>query len=394
MIPRLGAVVGGFEEEGGFNGPGQPAHSWSWWEAEGRVARRPAGVWDRWDAVVAGLAAAGVTSVRIPVEWARCEPLDGRLDARAVAGYARLLDSCHEHGVAPVVVLHRFAHPAWMGVNFWLRPDAPERFCLWAQTAVEHFAGRTRRWVTIDQLNATALLSYLSGHHPPGRRAAVAATVRALDHLLAAHVLAYEAVKDRQPHGEVAMGTRHLPVYELDRLLVDVLVGRREAGDRHDLHAWLAGRRADFDASPWAAGGVAGRAVRRWAAGALPLEQALARTVTAVYDGAGDAYLDVLEVSATPGDVHRLLPLPPAVARLWRSGAGTSLGAACRAASSTGLPLAAVGDTPAGGPLLRRRRAEVGEAVAAGAPVGAYHQRLTGAALAELAAGRRAAAFG
>ena len=44
---RPGAVLGGFETEGGYNGRGQPAHSWSWWEAEGKAPRRPSsgGFW-------------------------------------------------------------------------------------------------------------------------------------------------------------------------------------------------------------------------------------------------------------------------------------------------------------------------------------------------------------
>ena len=404
---RAGAVVGGFEAEGGYNGRGQPAHSWCWWEAEGKAAKGPSsgGFWHGWDADLARVVAAGFDTVRVSVEWARCEPLDGKADLEAVAGYCRLLDRCHEHGLQPVVVLHRFAHPAWMGVDFWLRADAPERFCAWVETAVEHFAGRTHQWVTIDQLNATGLFSYLSGRHPPGRRLDVGASVRSLDNLLAAHVLAYEAIKDRQPHGVVATGNRHLPVYELDRLLVDVLLGREAGVSRHDLHAWLVDRRATFGTAPpsfWRRNrtpggvfpppeGVRGRGrltgvARRLAATAVPLDQALARSVAAVYDSACDRSIDVLEVSAEAGDPFRIIPLPGNGDRVaWWSDQGGQLEAACRANQHLGLPLSVVGDTPVSVNRLRANLAEIERAVAGGAPVNAYYQRVKVDALERLA---------
>ena len=385
---RSGAVLGGFDVEGGYNGPGQPAHNWCWWEVEGRVARRPSagGFWQRWEAEIARVASAGFDTVRVSVEWARCEPLDGTVDLGAVAAYCRLLDVCHEHGLQPVVTLHRFAHPAWMGVDLWLRPDAPERFCTWVEKAVDHFAGRTHQWVTIDQLNACALFSYLSGRHPPGGRLEVGATIRSLDHLLAAHVLAYEAIKERQPHGVVTTGNRHLPVYELDRLLVDVLLGRCAGVGRHDLHDWLTERRALYAAALAPAGGgrLAG-VVRRWAHAAVPLEQAMARAVAAVYDTACDRSLDVLQVSAEAGDLFRIVPLPGNGERApWWSDDDRPLANACRANRDTGLPLSVVGDTPVGVNGLRRNRSQVEAAVTAGAHVTAYHQRLTHDALLRL----------
>lgn len=384
---RLGGVLGGFETEGGFGGPGQPADSWCWWEIEGRARPRPAagGSWESRETQVAQVARAGFTSVRICVEWARCEPLDGEVDLHAVAGYCRVLDRCHEHGVAPVVVLHRFAHPAWMGVDFWLRPDAPERFSQWVDTAMEHFAGRAHQWVTIDQLNAAAVFSYLSGRHPPGRRLDVGATIRALDHLLAAHVLAYETIKDRQPHGVVAVGLRHLPAYEIDGLLVDVLLARGHGVGRHDLRGWLSDRRAAHDTASRDGGRLA-RALRRWTASAVPGEQALARTVAAVYDSAFDRPLDVLEISAEAGDAFRVVPLPGNGDRVaWWADRGGHVEAACRAAGRIGLPLAVVADAPTGVNRLRANQAEVETAIEAGAAVTAFHQRLRPDALARLA---------
>ncbi|MGH9283352.1 MAG: family 1 glycosylhydrolase, partial [Acidimicrobiales bacterium] len=307
----------------------------------------------------------------------RCEPLDGKLDRRAVGAYCRLLDSCHEHGLQPAVTLHRFAHPAWMGVDFWLRPDSPERFRRWVEAAVDHFAGRTHHWVTVDQLNVCAIWSYLSGRNPPGRRLDVAATIRSLDHLLAAHILAYEAIKERQPQAVVVMGTRSLPVYELDRLLVDVLLGRSSGVARHDLGEWLGQRRSRFITGL----GTATRpgrtalawAVRQWASSAIPLEQALARSVAAAYDSSWACPIDVLQVGGEEGDLDTVLPV--ALPGVGTDGCSRLVGA-CRMNSDVGLPLWALSDAPAGTGGFGRNVAEVERARAEGAMVNAFFQRL------------------
>ena len=380
---RVGVVLGGFDAEGGFNQPDQPANNWYWWEIEGRARPSAGEFWQSWELEVSRAAAVGCEAVRVCVEWPRCEPLNGQLDRRAVAAYCRLLDCCHEHGLQPAVTLHRFAHPAWMGVDFWLRPDAPERFRHWVETAVDHFAGRTHHWVTIDQLNMSAIWSYLSGRYPPGRRLDLASTIRSLDHLLAGHVLAYEAIKERQPQAVVAMGNRALPVYELDRLLVDVLLGRAAGVGRHDLGEWLAERRRRYPAH---AGGTdsprergPGRnalawAVRQWAASAIPLEQALARSVAAVYDSSCRQAIDVLQVGGEDDDLSTVLPVPlPA--------AGPEdcprLVAACRMNSDVGLPLWVLSDGPAPAGGFGRNVAEVERARAEGALVSAFFQRLS-----------------
>ena len=371
---RVGTVAGGFEMEGGYNGPGQPANNWCWWEAEGRAPRRLEAEepWTRLHRQLAAAAEMGADTVRLSIEWARCEPFDGQLDMAAIDGYCRLLDRCHEHGLQPMVTLHRFAHPAWMGVDLWLRPDSPERFRRWAETAVDRFAGRTHQWVTVDQLNLCSLRSYLSGHHPPGRKLGVAGVVRSLDHLLAAHVLAYEAIKERQPQAVVGMGQVAVPVYELDGLLVDVLLGRSHGIDRHDLEGWLPGRRDSFHEREPGTDKALTWMLRHWAQSSIPLHQALARAVAAVYDGPCTRPLDVLQVSLDHGDLRHLLPLrlahrptPPT----------DPVTVAARLHHQPGLPLWMVSDQPLGVERFRLNLMSASRALEAGVPVAGYYHR-------------------
>lgn len=321
---RFGVATAGFQIEGGYNGRDEPSNNWSWWEAEGRV--EPSGIaldfWNGHEQHLDRAAAAGCDAFRMSIEWARCEPLDGELDDEAIDRYCHILDACHERNLQPLVTLHHFTHPAWLGVDFWLRPDSPERFAGWAHVALERFAGRCNYWVTINEINVYAIQTYLTGMFPPGRRMDISATVRALDNMLAGHVLAYASVKDRQPQAVVATNNYALSIYELDRLLTDVLLARSHGIGRYELHDWLVERRAEFRDA------VGPRHRLEWllgqrAASAVPLEQAVPRTVAEVYASAHERTLDVVQLDYYDPVVHHHLRVPghkTAGGRNWRPG--------------------------------------------------------------------------
>lgn len=309
---RFGVATAGFQIEGGYNGPGEPANNWYSWEAEGRV--EPSGIaldfWRRYDTHLDRAAAAGCDAFRLSVEWARVEPAEGQIDTDALDRYAAILDACHERSLQPLVTLHHFTHPEWLGHDFWLRPDSPERFAEWAGVAVDRLAGRCRHWVTINEINIFALQSYMLGMFPPGRRRDVAAMVRSLDHLLAAHVLAYEVVKARQPQAVVATNNYAFSVYELDRLLVDVLLARSHGVARPDLGAWLAQRRRAYHGQACARPPVLEELVRRFSRSTIPLDQALPRAVAAVYASDHERTLDVTQVDFYDPQASRHIRVP------------------------------------------------------------------------------------
>ncbi|HEX9969071.1 MAG TPA: family 1 glycosylhydrolase, partial [Acidimicrobiales bacterium] len=303
--------------EGGYNGPGEPANNWSWWEAAGKVERSGPAVefWTKYERHLDRAVDAGCDAFRMSVEWARCEPLDGQVDDTAVDHYNAILDACHDRGLQPLVSLHHFCHPAWLGVDFWMRPDSPERFVEWVRLAVDRFAGRCRHWVTINEPNVLAVQSYLLGMFPPGRRLNVGSAVRAIDHLLTAHVLAYEAVKDRQPQAVVSTNNYAMSVYEADRLLVDVLLSRSTGVGRYELGPWLAERRQEYHSRSLPAPSRWEWLLRKRINSAVPMEKALPRAVAAVYDSPCERTLDVVQVDYYDPVVHNHVKVPPP--KLW-----------------------------------------------------------------------------
>lgn len=314
---RFGVATSGFQVEGGYNGPGEPANNWSWWELEGRVERSGIALdfWTKYERQLDRAVAAGCDAFRLSVEWARCEPRDGEVDDTAVDNYNAILDACHDRGLKPLVSLHHFCHPAWLGVDFWLRPDSPERFAEWVRLAVDRFAGRCCHWVTINEPNVYAVQSYVLGMFPPGRRLNMGKAVRTLDHMLAAHVLAYEAVKERQPQAVVSTNTYPMSVYEGDRLLVDVLLSRSKGIGRYDLRPWLLERRRAYHERSLPAPSKLEWFLRKRINSAVPLEQALPRAVAAVYDSPCERTLDVIQLDYYDPIVHNHVKVPPP--KLW-----------------------------------------------------------------------------
>ena len=141
----FGVATAGFQVEGGYNRPGQPANNWQPWEQVGRVepSGTGAGFWERPEEALDRAAGLGCDSFRFSVEWARVFPEDGSPDKEALVRYAAIVDACLERDLTPLVTLHHFTHPGWLGEHFWLRPDAPERFRAWVGVVVDTLATRS-----------------------------------------------------------------------------------------------------------------------------------------------------------------------------------------------------------------------------------------------------------
>ncbi len=246
---RFGVATAGFQVEGGYNGPGEPANNWARWEAGGRI--EPSGnacdFWLQPEEALDRAARLGCDAFRLSVEWARLEPAEGQFDDTALDGYARILDGCHQRGMEPIVSLHHFTHPAWLGDEFWLDPDAPDRFAEHVGRVAPALAGRCRTWVTINEPNIVALLGWVEGAYPPGRRMAVTEAFTVLDNLLTAHVLAHRVLHRLQPDAMVTVNTSSSSIYEHDRLLTDLLTVRAAGVARDDVDLWIGERRALHD---------------------------------------------------------------------------------------------------------------------------------------------------
>ncbi|MCL6095316.1 MAG: family 1 glycosylhydrolase [Actinobacteria bacterium] len=244
---RFGVATASYQVEGGINGPGEPANNWSLWEALGRV--EPSGLacdfWRKYEDQLDLVAGMGCNGFRMSVEWARIEPQEGDIDTDALEGYGRILDACHERGIQPLVTLHHFTHPAFLGEEFWLRPDSPQRFAAFVEIVLGALGDKCSQWVTINEMNMLAIASYAFPVFPPGRLLDFNDAFITLFHLLEAHVRAYEVIHRLQGGAVVGFNNYALSIYELDRMLPDLLLARSHGVAKEDLGTFLRERRAE-----------------------------------------------------------------------------------------------------------------------------------------------------
>ncbi len=322
----FGVATAGFQVEGGYNGPGEPANNWLAWEQVGHVEPSGAaiGFWDRPEESLDRAAGLGCNSFRLGVEWARVFPDGDSPDRAALARYADIVGACTERGMEPLVTLHHFTHPAWLGEDLWLRPDSPRRFRAWAEVVADTLAGSVRHWVTINEINILAIGSWLLGMFPPGRSLGFGDAAMAADNLLAAHVAGYEVIHRARPDAVVTTNNSCLSVYEYDRMLTDLLLAPGAGVERGDLDEWIGERRRQHDA--WfPARGALERLIRRATAAGSPygtgrdraggshrgrLSAVPRRALDALYEGHHPRTLDVLGIDFYDPVVARHFRVP------------------------------------------------------------------------------------
>jgi beta-glucosidase len=324
---RFGVSDSGHQSEGGYNQPGEPANNWRAWERSGRA--EPAGIanqfWDRYPEFFERAEEVGLDAYRMSVEWTRCVPQRGVPDVAALEHYGAILRSCRSRGLEPVVALHHFTHPEWLGPDFWLDDRSPDLFAEWVELAVAHLAPYCSRWMTINEINAYAIGSYLIGYFPPGKRIHRGAALRAIDNMLAAHIRAYEIIHRIQPEAQVGTSTYAFWSYDVDRLLIDVLAARSHGVEHRDTNEWFGERRRAFHRDvtiglPPAAA-LLDRAIHRSLQEFLRAPRALSSSLAAAYDSPHERCLDVTQVNYYAPQLSKYLCMPGRVtagARRWR----------------------------------------------------------------------------
>jgi len=114
----------------------------------------------RYPTDIALLAQLGFNSYRFSMEWARIEPEEGEFSYAELEHYRRMLATCHEHGIKPVLTFHHFTSPRWlMRDGGWLDKKTPERFARYCERASKHLGDLISAACTVNEPNLPMLLA-------------------------------------------------------------------------------------------------------------------------------------------------------------------------------------------------------------------------------------------
>ncbi len=173
-----------------------------WWEFEhdptsGCVDRSgdACDSFHRYPEDIALVASLGLSFYRFSLEWSRIEPEEGEFSRSALDHYRRMLATCREHDLVPMVTYHHFTHPRWLAsAGTWEAPQAVDRFARYCERVTAHLGDLIGMAGTINEPNVVATMGWRHGLFPPrvrdrDRRAKVN------DALVAAHRAAVEAIR-------------------------------------------------------------------------------------------------------------------------------------------------------------------------------------------------------
>ncbi|HXN60653.1 MAG TPA: family 1 glycosylhydrolase [Acidimicrobiales bacterium] len=154
-----GAATAGHQVEGGNIN----ADLWPLEWAENSIFAEPSGDacdhYHRYPEDIGLLAELGLSAYRFSLEWSRIEPEPGFFSLAELDHYKRVIETCLNLGVTPVVTYNHFTLPRWVGRRGgWTGADVPARFADFASRATQHL-GDLLSWVcTLNEPNVMAML--------------------------------------------------------------------------------------------------------------------------------------------------------------------------------------------------------------------------------------------
>jgi beta-glucosidase len=148
----------------------------------------------------------GVDAFRFSVAWPRVVPEGhGRVNARGLDFYDRLIDELLACGIEPFVNLYHWDLPQRLEADGgWPARSTAERFAEYAAVVAARLGDRVRHWSTHNEPYCASWLGYGLGIHAPGRTSRRDA-LAAAHHILLSHGLAVSEIRRHAPAAEVGI---------------------------------------------------------------------------------------------------------------------------------------------------------------------------------------------
>ena len=109
----------------------------------------------------------GFNAFRFSIEWARIEPEQGFYSRATLDHYRRVLASCHEHGLMPMVTYWHFTSPRWFAaLGGWENPAAGDHFVRYCERAAKHLGDLIGAASTLNEPNIPTLLRWAFSNMP------------------------------------------------------------------------------------------------------------------------------------------------------------------------------------------------------------------------------------
>jgi beta-glucosidase/6-phospho-beta-glucosidase/beta-galactosidase len=246
--------------EGGLNGPRGPMNTdWTRRAPGSEGASEGIRFWTNYADHVRLASSLGLNAFRMGIEWARCQPSASTeaadpppWDESALDHYADMVELVIDSGMQPIITLHHFTHPLWLGLDIWLDDLGPDRLVAAQVRIVDEINSRLMdrgdkrmaHFIVYNEPNLIPLFYHLLGTYPVERTGSEY-LLPAFDTMLSHYVKAYDGIHDLfEARGwgppQVGYTIASLCAYEYDKQLDDLLRLRRWGVAREDVGTRLA----------------------------------------------------------------------------------------------------------------------------------------------------------
>ena len=115
---------------------------------------------------IALMASLGLNTYRFSVEWSRVEPVEGAFSQAELGHYRRVLESCHQHGITPMVTYNHDTTPRWFALSGgWENPKAVMRFARYCSVVTKSLGDLMGYAMTINEPNLPLLFRWMEIPH-------------------------------------------------------------------------------------------------------------------------------------------------------------------------------------------------------------------------------------
>jgi beta-glucosidase len=207
-----GSATAAYQVEGAWNEDGRTPSIWDIFARRAGAVRNAdtgdiaADHYHRYAEDVALMADLGLAAYRFSLAWPRVQPGGkGPANPSGLAFYDRLVDELLDKGITPVITAYHWDLPQELeDAGGWTNRDTANRFAEYLAMAAGRLGDRVSMWTTLNEPWCSAFLGYASGVHAPGRQEPAAA-LRAAHHLLMAHGLGVDVLRQHVPGAQISL---------------------------------------------------------------------------------------------------------------------------------------------------------------------------------------------
>jgi len=160
---------------------------------------------------------------RFSIEWSRIEPEEGKFDQKEIEHYKKMILALKKRGIEPFVTLWHWTHPLWLEKKGGVFSNKfPYYFSRYAEQMVSFLGDDVKFWITINESESFATMSYLLGIWPPFKKN-VFTFFSVMNSLIKSHINTYEIIKKKNPLAQVGVASNN-NYYKADKNPISLIV--------------------------------------------------------------------------------------------------------------------------------------------------------------------------